>query len=714
MNFGVTKELRSLSGNNRGVSVERKYQIMLVEDEAIVALDVQQRLEALGYYVAAHASSGNEAIKFASDLDLDLILMDIRLHGEMDGIDASLRIREFLDIPIIYLTAFADEKTLSRARLTEAYGYLIKPFEDRELRSALEMALYKYKIENKLRESEERYALATQASNDGIWDWDLINNEMYYSPRWIDMLGLEEHVVKNNPSEWLDLIHPDDKDVVVQAINAHLSGSTSTFECEYRIMHHDGGYRWMLCRGLAVVNNKKKPCRMAGSQTDITNRKRMEQELMHKALHDELTGLPNRALFEDRLLNCLDQLKRKSDRLAAVLFLDLDHFKYVNDNYGHGCGDQLLIKISRILEKSVRPGDTVSRFGGDEFAILTDNMELSSDPYQIANRIQGELSSPIIIDNKNILISVSIGIMNLNSDSKYVITEDILRDVDIAMYSAKNKGRARFEAFDIGMREKTQQRINIDLEIRNAIKHNQFVLHYQPIFKAKERKIMGFEALIRWQHPRRGLVFPNDFIGVAEETKLIIPIGEWVLKTACLQAHEWNKFSLNPLTIAVNLSRIQLRDETIVQKVINALKESNLPPELLELEITESTAMDNIDITYNQLDALQKIGVKIAIDDFGSGYSSLDHLKTFPANTLKIDRSFINDLREDDQAIVAAMISLAHQLKLKVIGEGVETDSQLSILSDMDCDEVQGYLLGKGVSPDEIWKILRKITNQEA
>ena len=713
MVFGVTRELRSLYGNKPGLTgILHKYQIMLVEDEVIVALDVRQRLEALGYIVVAHASSGEEAIMFASEIDLDLILMDVRLRGKMDGIDAAAKIREHHDIPIIYLTAFADENTLSRAKLTEAYGYLIKPFEDRELRSSIEMALYKYQIEKKLKESEERYALATRAANDGIWDWDLITDEVYYSPRWISMLGLEEQAVKNNPDEWLDRIHSDDRDGFIKALNSHLSGSTDTIECEYRILHHDGGYRWMLCRGLVVTTNEQKPYRIAGSQSDITNRKRMEQELIHKALHDELTGLPNRALFEDRLLNCLDQFRRQPKKLAAVLFLDLDNFKFVNDNYGHGCGDDLLIRIARILETCLRPGDTVSRFGGDEFAILVDNMDSSADPNHIANRIQTELSSPISIDHKNLLISASIGIISVNSS--YQTTEDILRDVDIAMYSAKNKGRARFEVFDVGMRETSLHRINIDFEIRKALLDNEFFLHYQPIFEAKEKKLMGFEALIRWQHPTRGLLYPIDFINIAEETKQIIPIGEWVLKTACLQAQEWNHYSSKPIKIAVNLSRIQLRDETIVQKVTQALEESNLPPELLELEITKSTAMDNIEITYKQLDILQKIGVTIAIDDFGCGYSSLDHLKRFPANTLKIDRSFINDLRQDDQAIVSAMISMAHQLKLKVIGEGVETDSQLSILSDMDCDEVQGFLLGKGVSSEEIWGILRKFTSQEA
>jgi diguanylate cyclase (GGDEF)-like protein/PAS domain S-box-containing protein len=594
--------------------------------------------------------------------------------------------------------------------LTEAYGYLIKPFDDRELRSSIEIALYKYQIEKKLRESEERYALAIRATHDGIWDWDLIKNEIYYSPIWNTMLGLDEKEVTNQPCEWLDRIHPDDLELVQQALNAHLSNHTDTFEREYRIMHRDGRYRWMLCRGIVIFNNKHKPTRITGSQSDITNRKRMEQELIHKALHDELTGLPNRTLFEDRLRNCLEQKKRLPNKLAAVMFLDLDNFKFVNDNYGHGCGDELLIEIARILTNCLRPGDTVSRFGGDEFAILIDNMDSSSDPNLIADRIQASLSYPIHIDNKDLIVSASIGIIQV--DITCQSTEDILRDVDIAMYSAKNKGKARFEQFDAGMRRETLYRMNIDTELRNALLRNEFILHYQPIFEAKEKKLIGFEALIRWQHPTRGLIYPNDFIHIAEETKQIIPIGEWVLRTACIQAQEWNTFSSNPLKIAVNISRIQLRDELIIQKVISALQVSKLPPNLLELEITESSAMENVDLTYEQLDKLQKLGISIAIDDFGSGYSSLDHLKKFPANTLKIDRTFINDLTNEDQAIVLAMVQMAHQLKLKVVGEGVETDSQLMILADMACDEVQGYLLGKGVGVEDIWKKLRNSSNE--
>ena len=294
--------------------------IILVEDEIIVAMDIEQRLEMLGYDVVAHATSGEEALRYVDSKNPDLILMDIKLSGEMDGIETTAKIREVQDIPIIYLTAFADENTLQRARLTEAYGYLIKPFEDRELRSTIEMALHKYKIEKKMRESEERYALAVRAANDGIWDWNLLTDKIYYSPRWANMLGFAPDLLTDLPGEWLNKIHPDDQRQVMQALSAHLTGNTPTFECEYRIRHHNGSYRWMICRGLALFDPKQKPYRMAGSQSDITDRKRFEYELIRKALHDELTGLPNRALFVDRLRNILELKARNQTTIGSYFF----------------------------------------------------------------------------------------------------------------------------------------------------------------------------------------------------------------------------------------------------------------------------------------------------------------------------------------------------------------------------------------------------------
>ena len=682
--------------------------IMLVEDENIIAMDIQQRLEILGYQVVAHVTSGEDAICTAAETKPDLILMDIKIHGPMDGIDAAAKIRVTQDIPVIYLTAFADESTLKRARLTEAFGYLLKPFEDRELHSAIEIALYKHVMEKKLRASEERYVLATQATNDGIWDWDLTTNEIFYTSRWQNMLGLEAEDCYASPDEWLSRVNPEDQERLNEAIDAHLQGLTPTLECEYRIMHQDGGYRWMLCRGLALFDAQLKPYRMAGSQSDITLRKQLEEQLIHKAMHDELTGLPNRALFMDRLNIVLEQIQSHRDGGAAVMFLDIDHFKIVNDSLGHAKGDALLVAFSQRLEKCLRPGDTVSRFGGDEFAILVDSIDSIDEVKKIGDRISLSLKKPFLLDGRELFANASIGVVFTDGGNQSA--EDMLRDADIAMYHSKNNGRSRYEIFHPEMREHTLKRLQQEGEIRRALRNHEFVLHYQPVFMVESRQVVGFEALIRWQHPTRGLLAPTEFLEVAEQSGLIIQIGEWVLRTACIQAQTWNEAKERPLQMAVNLSASQLNDKNLIALVKSVLDESGLAPHCLELELTETTALQNIDYTIKVLQTLRQMGVNIAVDDFGKGYSSLDYIKNLPSNTLKIDRLFISDLSgsgsESESAIVLAMVTMAHQLHLKVTAEGVETEEQLRLLTQMNCDQIQGYYMSKPAPAREIELLL--------
>jgi diguanylate cyclase (GGDEF)-like protein/PAS domain S-box-containing protein len=677
---------------------------MLVEDEMIVAMDVQQRLETLGYTVVAHATSGKEAVRLAQQTDPNLILMDIKIRGILDGIETAARIRESQDIPIIYVTAFSDEATLKRARLTEAFGYLIKPFEDRELRSTIEIALYKHKMEQKLRESEERYALAARAANDGIWDWNLNSGEVYYSPRWKSLLGLREELDITSPHYWLERVHFEDIERLNQALSDHLEGITPTLECEYRVMHQDGAYRWMHCRGIALFDAQKKPYRLAGSQTDITTRKEIQEQLIHRALHDELTGLPNRTLFVDRLAMAYEKSRRSAEKSAAVLFLDIDHFKVVNDSLGHVHGDDLLIAFAHRLMLCVRTGDTVARFGGDEFAILVDRINQEEDVTEIADRICIELQKPFSILGMELFTSASIGIVYLSSS--YQSIDDLMRDVDVAMYHAKRNGRARFEVFEVHMNDRLINRIQLEAEIRRGLHLNQFMLHYQPVYTLKTLELAGFEALIRWQHPVHSMLLPGEFIHAAEESGLIIPLGELAIRTACKQAQAWQKFSGKRLKMAVNLSATQFNDPNLIRVVRSSLDESGFDPSQLELELTESVAMHDPEKTVPILAELQKMGVSISIDDFGCGYSSLDHIRYLPADTLKIDRSFIKEINHEDSAIVAAIITMAHQLHLKVVAEGVETENHLSILSRIHCDLVQGFFMGKGVPPETAWDLI--------
>jgi diguanylate cyclase (GGDEF)-like protein/PAS domain S-box-containing protein len=680
------------------------YRIMLVEDEMIVAMDVRQRLESLAYEVVAHATSGADAVRYARETHPQLILMDIKIRGAMDGIEAATQIRAAQDIPVIYLTAFADEATLSRARVTEAFGYLMKPFEDRELHSAIEIALYKHKMDKRLRESEERYALAARAANDGIWDWNLITGEVYYSPRWGDLLGLPEEENIASTQAWLERVHPEDSERLNLALADHLHGVTPALNCDYRMRHQDGGYRWMRCRGLALFDDQKKPYRLAGSQSDITASKQMEEQLIQRALHDELTRLPNRALFMDRLRMVVENTRRPAAEWAAILFLDIDHFKVINDSLGHVSGDELLNAFAGRLKQCLRPGDTVARFGGDEFAILVDGIHKNEEASQIAERILAELRTPLWITGQEIFITTSIGIMFVTAGSQSI--EDLLRDVDIAMYTAKRNGRARYEVFDPSMHEHSINRLQQEAEIRRALANAEFTLYYQPIYAVNSLELMGFEALLRWRHPARGLLLPAEFIQVAEETALIIPLGEWVLRTACAQAQAWRVATGKVLKMAVNLSAVQFNDRKLVQIIQAALSASGFDPQGLELELTETVAMQNLDRTLEILEILRQMGVTTSIDDFGRGYSSLDQIRHLRTNSLKIDRSFIEALQQDDSAIVAAIITMAHQLRLNVIAEGVETESQLAILAGIDCDQVQGFYLGKGVPPERAWELL--------
>jgi diguanylate cyclase (GGDEF)-like protein/PAS domain S-box-containing protein len=558
------------------------------------------------------------------------------------------------------------------------------------------------RVERALIESEERYALATRGANDGLWDWNLKTNEFYYSPRWEAMLGSAEHLMENRPEEWFQRVHPEDVERLQADLAAHLAGHTAYFESEYRMLHPDGTYHWMLSRGVAVRDANGKAYRMAGSQTDIMRRKAIEEQLQRDVLHDALTGLPNRSLFMDRLDHAVARTKRRESAVYAVLFLDLDRFKGVNDSFGHEFGDEVLVAIAQQLQGCLRTGDTVARLGGDEFVILLDDIEDEGDAIRVAQRIQDALNRPFILNGREVSLSVSIGIALAGHE--YDQPEALLRNADTAMYRAKASGKAHYEIFDPSMHSHAMGQLELESDLRRAVELHEFRLYYQPILTLERERVIGAEALVRWEHPRRGLVAPGEFIPAAEETGLILPLGEWVLRTACAQAQAWQAAGYLPLRIAVNVSARQFQEESLPMLIRQVLEDTGTAGQALEVEITESTAMQDLALSLRILNELRGMGIHISIDDFGSGYSSLGYLGRFPIQTLKIDRSFIRDVADhtDNGALTSAMIALGHRLNLSVIAEGVETEDELAFLQRQECDLMQGFWFSRPV-PAEVF-----------
>ncbi len=563
--------------------------------------------------------------------------------------------------------------------------------------------------EEALRDSEERYALAMRGASDGIWDWNLRTGQIYFSARWKEMLGARDPEIGSLPQEWFQRVHPDDLESVQAAISSHREGITPHFQIEHRMCHADGRYLWMLTRGAVTRDSAGKATRMAGSQSDITTRKQAEEQLLRDALHDGLTGLPNRVLFADRLERSIARTARDQSHHYAVLFLDIDRFKIINDSLGHVAGDTLLVEFAKRLSNCLRPSDTVARLGGDEFTILLDDPKEPDDAVSVADRILEGVRKPFVLGNQEVYVTTSIGIAT--SGTGYSRPQDVLRDADTAMYRAKALGKSRYQIFDTAMHARAMKVLQIENDLRRAIDRAEFELHYQPILNVGTRRIKGFEALVRWNHPHRGLIPPADFIPIAEETGLIIPIGRWVLNQACTQAAAWQAmFPASPLDISVNLSGRQFSQADLVEQVIAVLRQTKLPAHNLILEITESVVMENPESTILMLERLKALGVQLNIDDFGTGYSSLAYLQRFPVDTMKIDRSFISKMghNSENAEIVKTIVELAHNLNMKVTAEGIETAEQFSQLAGLQCESAQGYFLFRPLDQTEATNILRQ------
>ncbi len=688
----------------------RTNRLLIVDDNEMNSDMLARRLARKGYDVGV-ANSAHGLVERVKTDSVDLVLLDIEMP-EITGLDALRILRKTYTasaLPVIMVTAKSQSEDIVTALDLGANDYLTKPIDFPVAVARISTQLSHKWAQEALKESEERYALAALGSNDGLWDWNIPANLVHFSARWKSMLGFQETEISEKPEEWFERIHDADCSRVKEEIAAHQNGSTPHFESEHRMLHHDGTFRWMLSRGLAIRDESGRALRMAGSQTDITQAK----------VSDPLTGLPNRLLFIDRLSRLIKYSKRRKNQSFAVLFMDLDGFKMVNDSMGHLIGDQLLVSVADRLEKCLRATDTlarlrdtytVARLGGDEFTVLLDDLKDPNDARIAADRLMKALKAPFFLAGKEVFTSVSIGIAP--SNPMYEEPEEILRDADTAMYHAKSLGKGRYEVFDARMRANVMARLQLDTDLRHALERGEFRNFYQPIVSLVTGEIAGFEALLRWQHPTRGLLGPSEFISVVEETGLIRELGWWNLREACRQISEWRRRATanGNLTISVNLSAKQFLQPNLVADISKLLGELDVPAEALRLEITESTVMKDPSVAIEMLQQIKALGIRLAIDDFGTGYSSLSYLHRFPLDTLKIDRSFISSMDDDGDGMeIARMIlPMAKNLRLDVVAEGVETIEQVELLKKFNCAYGQGYYFSKPLSAEGTTALLKK------
>lgn len=801
--------------------------IIIVEDERIVALNLQQRLLKLGYEVPAIASSADQALFFVSRESPDLVLMDIHIDGDVDGIDTAQQLIDLYKVPIIYLTAYSEESTLARARATKPYGYLLKPFSERDLHATLQMALERRSAEMALAKSEERLRLALDTAEMGAWELNLDTGRMVYSGDADRIFGFNGMAFSDSLEALLTTVHEDDRELVKAALQHTVSDGIAA-QIEFRSRRVDGSVRWLCLQrklfaglagaegrhvigvvqditerralderlreaaavfeatqdGVLILDSERhvvaandsfsnitghpaeellgaKPyllesgvqrqknfheleaaidsgtrwrgeirsrrkdgaelplmltvaptrddagaiSRYVVTATDLSEIRRAEERLQYLAHHDPLTDLPNRLLLTERLSHALKRGKRRSERIA-LLFIDLDRFKWVNDTLGHGAGDALLGEIAQRMKSCIREDDTVGRFGGDEFLVILDPVERAKDVAQVADKIIESIGAPMLLAGQEVSVSGSIGISLFPDDG--TTPDYLIRAADTAMYAAKEGGRDRYEFYTPSMTAKAHQQMANGRDLRRGFAADELLLHYQPQISLQDRAVIGVEALVRWQHAQQGLLGARDIIAVAKENGLLIDIGEWVLRSACEQAMRWREMGLAVPRIAVNVSALQMHSPRFVEALERILDETGIPPHQLEIEITEASLQSG-DGCQTSLAALRRLGVGVALDDFGSGYSCLSALRDSPLQRIKLDRSCVSALPDNrgDIAIAEAVIAMAHRLDLQVVAEGIETAEQERALRERGCDEAQGFLYGRPMSAAAISNLLQ-------
>ena len=683
--------------------------ILVVDDERNNLELCARQLNRSGYLVDL-ALSGPQAMEMAQKAHYDVVLLDYMMPG-MSGVDVlkALRLRhDPLELAIIMVTAVSESSKISEALDLGANDYITKPIDFNVALARIRSQVANIRKGTTIRVTEERYALAAEGARTGLWDWDLEHDEVYFCSRWKSLLGYAAEDLSSQPDDWFSRVHPSDVERLKSIIQAHLGNAAAELQCDYRIQGKDGTYRWMSLHGAAVRHGDGRAYRLVGSQSDITN----------QATVDFLTELPNRVSFVDRLSAALAHRRSDPNWHFAVLFLNLDRFKLFNDSLGNATGDRMLAAVARRLRNSLNASIKeicpdaeafIARLRGDEFAVLVENLGGTSTAEALANSVS-EIMRPVFHENGQefyCTFSVGIAFPQANRMSE----EDLLRNADIAMCVAKARGQGKWAVFDVSMQQERTNRLQLDNDLRKAIQESQFEVYYQPIVLLETGAIRGFEALVRWNHPNHGLVFPGAFIPVAEQTGLIDEIGLWVLGEACRQVQSWNQErpDLTPYYAAVNLSARQCEDPRLIEHVSAVLEATGLLPECLHLELTESMVCEEMTETCKMLEALKRLQIGLKIDDFGTGYSSLQHLAKLPFDMLKIDRSFVRDMNAESPEsieLVRSILMMAKGLNMEGIAEGIEEIEQSRLLDQMGCSFGQGYFFSKPVPAREIETML--------
>ncbi len=702
--------------NSRDMRIGAKTAIaLIVDDDPVMRILIRKALETDGFSVH-ESEDGRQAVASFPQLQPDIVLMDVMMP-ELDGFGACREIRglpQGTRTPILMLTGLDDLDSINRAFDAGATDFIAKPINWGVLGYRVRYLLRSANTLEQLVRNQESLAEAQRIAHLGNWEWDIEQDQVYWSAETYRVLGLEDDATTADMASFMERIHPEERGQAQDALRQFISEGHA-IDTTHRVVLDDGSIRYIHILGLTRRTADGRASFVAGTIQDITDRKKAEERIRYLAYYDALTTLPNRQFFLEQVQRSL-AFARRHGRLLGVLSLDLDQFKRINDTLGHSLGDDLLVAVSKRLGDSVRTTDAVARLqlasdglarlGGDEFSVLLTELVHFHDAAKVAHRILDELKSPFRLGDQEVFVTASRGIALFPNDGE--TPEILVKNADTAMHYAKEQGRNNYQFYGGGMNATALEKLALEAQLRKALEREEFILHYQPKVSALDGRVTGVEALVRWNHPALGIVGPNQFISVAEEIGLIIPLGEWVLATACRQLRAWQQAGCAPISVAVNIAGSHFRQPNLLTSVADALRDTGMDPNLLEIEVTESMLMDNVEGTIAVLRNLKSMGVQLAIDDFGTGYSSLAYLKRFPLDTLKIDRSFIKDAPGDagDAALTTAIIGMAHSLNLGVVAEGVELQSQFDFLKERGCDVIQGYLISRPVPPENILELI--------